>query len=42
MSNEPEEPPPFLGTWKRVYAAVLVWLAMLIVLLTAFTANFNR
>ena len=25
-----EEPPPFLGTWGRVYAAVLLYLALLI------------
>ena len=22
----PDEPPPFLGTWQRVYAAVIVYL----------------
>jgi hypothetical protein len=26
----PDEPPPFLGTWRRVYAAVLLYLAALI------------
>ena len=26
----PDEPPPFLGTWQRVYAAVVVYLAALI------------
>ncbi len=25
-----DEPPPFLGTWPRVYAAVLCWLAFVI------------
>ena len=25
-----DEPPPFLGTWRRVYVAVLVYLALLI------------
>jgi hypothetical protein len=26
----PDEPPPFLGTWKRVYTAVLVYLVVVI------------
>ncbi len=26
----PDEPPPFLGRWGRVYAAVLAYLALLI------------
>jgi hypothetical protein len=25
-----DDPPPFLGTWRRVYAAVAVYLAVLI------------
>ena len=27
-----EEPPPFLGTWGRVYGVVIVYLATLITL----------
>jgi hypothetical protein len=27
-----DEPPPILGTWPRVYAAVLLYLVVLIVL----------
>ena len=30
MSRDREEPPPFLGTWKRVYTAVLLYSAALI------------
>jgi hypothetical protein len=26
----PDEPPPFLGTWKRVYIAVLIYLVTVI------------
>jgi hypothetical protein len=37
----PDEPPPFLGTWPRVYTAVLVYLAALIVLSYAFTRYFS-
>jgi hypothetical protein len=33
----PDEPPPFLGTWPRVYAVVLVYLALLISAFYAFT-----
>ena len=32
----PDEPPPFLGTWPRVYTVVLIYLAALIVLSYAF------
>jgi len=37
----PDEPPPFLGTWPRVYAAVLIYLATLIVLFYCFTRFFS-
>jgi hypothetical protein len=36
------EKPPFLGSWPRVYAAVLGWLALLIVLFTLFTRAYNQ
>lgn len=36
----PDEAPPFLGTWPRVYAAVLVYLAALIFVLYLFTRMF--
>jgi hypothetical protein len=32
-----DEPPPFLGSWLRVYTAVLIYLAILILLLYAVT-----
>ncbi len=37
-----EEPPPFLGSWRNVYAAVALYLAALIALFTLFTRSFNR
>jgi hypothetical protein len=40
--GERDEPPPFLGTWKRVYAAVLVYLFVLILLFLWFTETWNR
>jgi hypothetical protein len=36
-----EEPPPILGTWRRLYTAVLLYLAALIVLFYVFTRLFN-
>ena len=32
-----EEPPPFGGSWRVLYAAVLAWLAVLVVLFYLFT-----
>lgn len=37
----PDEPPPFLGTWPRVYTAVLIYLAILIILFYVFTRMFS-
>jgi hypothetical protein len=37
---EQDEPPPFLGSWRRVYTVVLVYLAFLIVAFYAFTRAF--
>lgn len=42
MTSHEDEPPPFLGTWKRVYSAVLVWLLALIILFLWFTLAWNR
>jgi hypothetical protein len=40
-SDVPDEPPPFLGTWKRVYVAVLIYLAAIITLFYFFTRAFR-
>jgi hypothetical protein len=40
-SMEPEEPPPFLSRWNRVYAAVVVYLGILITLLYIITRMFR-
>jgi hypothetical protein len=37
-----DEPPPILKTWPRLYAAVLGWLVVLIVLFDLLTRTFNR
>lgn len=35
------EPPPFLGSWRRVYAVILAYLACVIVAFYAFTRIFS-
>jgi hypothetical protein len=37
MSAEPDDAPPFLGTWKRVYGAVLIYLGAIISAFYLFT-----
>jgi hypothetical protein len=36
-----DEPPPFLGTWRLVYAAVVIYLMFLITLCYVFTRAFS-
>ena len=36
-----DEPPPFLGKWRRVYVLVVVYLAALIAVFYAFTRAFR-
>ena len=38
--KQEEEPPPFLGTWRRVYMVVIGWLALLILLFFLFSRRF--
>lgn len=35
-----DEPPPFLGTWERVYRFVLIYLAIVILLAWLFTKHY--
>jgi hypothetical protein len=37
----PDEPPPLLGTWPRLYTAVLLYLVVLIAGLYTFTRFFS-
>jgi hypothetical protein len=41
MPAEPDGAPPFLGTWKRVYVAVLIYLAGLISVFYLFTRAYR-
>ena len=36
----PDEPPPILGTWPRVYVFVLCYLAVVIAAFYVFTVSF--
>jgi hypothetical protein len=40
-SDVPDEPPPFLGTWRRVYQAVIVYLAVVIAGFYLFTRAYR-
>ena len=40
-SHEPDEAPPFLGTWKRIYIAVLIYLVCIIAGLYLFTQAYK-
>ena len=36
-----DEPPPFLGSWRRVYLSVVLYLAAIIALFYAFTKTYR-
>ncbi len=37
-----DEPPPFGGSWPRIYASVVIYLVMLILLFAWFGRTFSR
>ena len=37
-----EEPPPFLGSWHRVYVAIALYLVTIIAVFGLFTRSLNR
>jgi hypothetical protein len=39
--EHPDEPPPFLGTWNRIYTVVLLYLVVLIIVFYIFGAVFT-
>jgi len=39
--TNPEDKPPFLGTWRKVYFSVAAYLAGLIFLFYLFTLNYR-
>jgi hypothetical protein len=40
LAEQSEEPPPFLGSWRRVYLAVIAWLLFLIAIFYLFARGF--
>lgn len=36
-----EEPPPILGSWRRLYTVVVIYLVVLVTLLYLFTRCFS-
>ena len=38
---DPDGPPPFLGTWRRVYTAILIYLGLLIAGFYLFTQAYR-
>ena len=41
LSDVPDEPPPFLGTWRRVYIAILIYLVVIIAAFYLFTRAYR-
>ena len=41
LRDVPDAPPPFLGSWRRVYLAVLVYLAAVILAAYWFTRAYR-
>jgi hypothetical protein len=41
IPHEPDGPPPFLGTWRRVYLAILIYLAGIIAAAYLFTRAYR-
>ena len=39
---EGEEPPPFMGTWNRLYVVVVIYTCALVLALYLMTVVFNR
>ncbi len=37
-----DEPPPFLGTWPRVYAAVVIYLVAIVLVFVWFGRTFTQ
>jgi hypothetical protein len=41
LREAPDEAPPFLGTWRRVYIGVLVYLCVIIAAFYLFTRAYR-
>jgi hypothetical protein len=41
LGDTPDAPPPFLGTWRRVYTAIIIYLAAVIAVFYLFTRAYR-
>jgi hypothetical protein len=41
LPQGPDEPPPFMGSWRRIYVAVLIYLCLLIAGFYLFTLAYR-
>ena len=41
LQELPDEPPPFLGTWRRIYVGVLIYLVVIISAFYLFTRAYR-
>jgi hypothetical protein len=41
-ASDDEEPPPFLGSWNRLYGAIIIYTGVLILSLFLMTLVLNR
>ncbi|HTS31909.1 MAG TPA: hypothetical protein VMH81_38830 [Bryobacteraceae bacterium] len=41
LREVPDEAPPFLGTWRRVYIGVLIYLVLIITVFYLFTRAYR-
>jgi hypothetical protein len=41
LQEFPDEPPPFLGTWRRIYVGVLIYLVVIISAFYLFTRAYR-
>ncbi len=39
-SEQPEDAPPLLGSWRRIYSVVIAWLVFLIAIFYLFARRF--
>jgi hypothetical protein len=41
LREVPDDPPPFLGTWRRVYVATLIYLVVIVAVFYLFTRAYR-
>jgi hypothetical protein len=41
LRDMPDDPPPFLGTWRHIYIAIVVYLGVVVAAAYLFTREFQ-